>query len=52
MGKAVARQEDEVKVLLLGLALSEQPDKAGKTTCIEFQFPAPQHNALSVFRGL
>lgn len=52
VGEPVARQEDQVRVLLLGFALSEQADKACKATCIEFQFPAPQHNALSVFREL
>lgn len=52
MGEPVARQEDQVRVLLLGFALSEQADKACKTTCIEFQFPAPQHNALCFQRPL
>lgn len=50
--KPVDRQEDQVRVLLLGFALSEQADKACKTTCVEFQSTAPQHNALSVSRTL
>lgn len=51
-GKPIARQEDQVRVLLLSSALSEQAEKASKATCIEFQSQAPQHNTLSVFRNL
>lgn len=52
VGKPIARQEDQVRVLLLGFVLSEQADKACKATCIEFQSQALQHNTLSVFRNL
>lgn len=51
MGEPVARQEDQVRVLLLGFALSGQA-KVCDTTCIEFQFPASQYNSLSVFKDL
>lgn len=42
---------------LWGNQLSDRRTRSGRTkvsdtTCIELQFPAPQHNALSVFKDL
>lgn len=34
------------------LPCQDKQTKVCGTTCVEFQFPAPQHNALSVFKDL